>query len=248
MAGRLAFLPCKTLLQRCEAGSVRRCRSLADYDDGAVVPVGDWQPLTTTEAERLWADADTPDGTVIELIRLRSALAGKALNLDELTVGLEPFANRWKPEFLGCATAGGGSWTTTEDAAKGRRLGLHVDNWDRLRHGARHIGRRRLCLNLGPGPRYLLIGDRTVEEICEALYEDVSQRYPHTDDIRRYVEQGQELRSLRIRLEPGEGYIAPTELLPHDGSTQDVVQPSTAAFWLGRWPVRGLDGPLVASG
>ena len=36
-------------------------------------------------------------------------------------------------------------------------------------------------------------------------------------------------------MDPGEGYIAPTELLPHDGSTHDSAEPSTTAFWLGHW-------------
>ncbi|MGW6455186.1 hypothetical protein ACWF94_04540 [Streptomyces sp. NPDC055078] len=38
---------------------------------------------------------------------------------------------------------------------------------------------------------------------------------------------------LRIRLAPGDGCIAPTELLPHDGSTTGIDHPSVAAFWLG---------------
>ncbi|MFJ6616563.1 hypothetical protein ACIQOW_03135 [Kitasatospora sp. NPDC091335] len=61
--------------------------------------------------------------------------------------------------------------------------------------------------------------------------------HPHTDDIRAYVRAGHPLRCLRLRLDPGEGYIAPTELLPHDGSTSDLPEPSTAAFWLDHWPI-----------
>ncbi|CAL9504964.1 hypothetical protein SUDANB37_03549 [Streptomyces sp. enrichment culture] len=34
----------------------------------------------------------------------------------------------------------------------------------------------------------------------------------------------------------GEGYIAPTEYLLHDGSTEAADKPSAMAFWLGRWP------------
>ncbi|WP_435179434.1 hypothetical protein [Actinacidiphila sp. bgisy145] len=63
-----------------------------------------------------------------------------------------------------------------------------------------------------------------------------SETYPHAEHIRRYVADGHQLLCLRIRLEPGGGYIAPTELLPHDGSTTGVEQPSVAAFWLGRSP------------
>ncbi|MFD4659245.1 hypothetical protein ACFWP2_26845 [Kitasatospora sp. NPDC058444] len=44
--------------------------------------------------------------------------------------------------------------------------------------------------------------------------------------------------------DPGEGYIAPTELLPHDSSTEDQPQPSTVAFRLGHWP-RGVLASLI---
>ncbi|MGK5532877.1 hypothetical protein, partial [Streptomyces sp. URMC 129] len=67
---------------------------------------------------------------------------------------------------------------------------------------------------------------------------------PHTDDLRTYTAAGHPLGCLRIRLNPGEGYITPTELLPHDGSTEAHDQPSTAAFWLGHWP-RGTLPPLA---
>ncbi|MDT0323164.1 hypothetical protein [Streptomyces millisiae] len=62
------------------------------------------------------------------------------------------------------------------------------------------------------------------------------RHYPHTEDTRQYVAAGHPLRCLRIRLDPGDGYIAPTELFPHDGSTAGIDRPSVAAFWLGRTP------------
>jgi hypothetical protein len=55
-----------------------------------------------------------------------------------------------------------------------------------------------------------------------------------TDDIRRYAAEGHPLRCVGIRLAPGDGYIAPTELLPHDGSTASSDSPSVVGFWLGR--------------
>lgn len=58
--------------------------------------------------------------------------------------------------------------------------------------------------------------------------------------MRAYVTEGRPINILRIRLAPGEGYIAPTELFPHDGSTQGCTAPSTAAFWLGDWATHGL--------
>lgn len=73
---------------------------------------------------------------------------------------------------------------------------------------------------------------------------DYTNRYPHTDDLRAYVAVGKLLRCLRIRLDPGDGYLAPTEYLPHDGSTEDEPTPSSAAFWLGRW-ARGTLPSLI---
>ncbi|WP_327049168.1 hypothetical protein OG320_15565 [Microbispora sp. NBC_01189] len=125
-------------------------------------------------------------------------------------------------------------WTTTCDVHNGgRRIGLHVDNFDRLPYPGRLRSRRRLCLNLGPGTRWLLVCDCTITGICRALGRDQAGHLPHTDDVRAYVTGGHPLRCLRIRLEPGEGYIAPTEILPHDGSTADADTWSCAAFWLG---------------
>ncbi|MBO0655555.1 hypothetical protein J1792_23075 [Streptomyces triculaminicus] len=238
MAVSLAFSQCGSLRERCEIGSVRLSHGEADYDEGAVVPVCDWRPLNTREAQRLQAEPGIPDGALIELVRqpLPDTQVEAAPDLHAVAAGLYPFADRWPADFLGCVTNPGDAPTTTEDPATGRRLGLHVDNWDRLPYGRRHEGRRRLCLNLGPGVRYFLLGDREIEEIYRLVHPDPEHHYPHTDDVRRYVARGRPLQCLRIRLEPGDCYLAPTELLPHDGSTLDGEQPSTAAFWLGRWP------------
>ncbi|RNG26225.1 hypothetical protein [Streptomyces botrytidirepellens] len=208
------------------------------YDDGAVVRSGDWEPLTAADAEQHRADTSTPDSLRIELVRrpLPNLGPDDPAGRLEAAARLDPLDGRWPTKLLGC-TASPGNWaTTTEDSATERRIGLHVDNFDRLPYPRRHQGRRRLCLNLGPGPRYLLIGDHDIQQICHALHSDLERHYPHTEDLRQYVAAGHPLRCLRIRLEPGEGYIAPTEFLPHDGSTAGIDQPSVAAFWLGRPP------------
>ncbi|RLV10417.1 hypothetical protein CTZ27_04235 [Streptomyces griseocarneus] len=245
MAVGLAFGRSGILRERCEIGSVRLGSGETDYDEGAVVPADDWRPLNPREAQWLQAGPGAPDSTLVELVHqyVSAACAERTPALHTTAVGLYPFADRWPADFLGCLTNPGNARTTTEEPATGRRLGFHIDNWDRLPYGARGDGRRRLCLNLGPGARCLLLGDRDIEEIYRLVRPDPEHRYPHTDDVRLYVAQGRPLQCLRIRLEPGDGYIAPTELLPHDGSTLGEEQPSTAAFWLGRWPGRIVDVP-----
>lgn len=238
MGPRLLFRTFDDIRGRCDIAHVRLTRSEPGYDDGALVPDGGWAPVTADAAEQLRAGDSTRDSVLIELVHRPlpelhpDDLAGRV----EAAARLDPLNGRWPTTLLGCAASPGDWTTTTEDHNSGHRIGLHVDNFDRLPYATRHQSRRRLCLNLGPGSRYLLFGDRDVQQICRTLHADLERHYPHTEDIRRYVAAGRPLRCLRIRLEPGDGYIAPTELLPHDGSTGGINQPSVAAFWLGRPP------------
>ncbi|WP_258534772.1 hypothetical protein [Streptomyces sp. PT12] len=237
---RLSFDRFDDISDRCDIAPVRPTRREPGYDDGAVVPNGGWKPLTAADAEPHHASDSTPDSVRIELVHrpLPNIDPDDLTGRLEVAARLDPLDGRWPTTLLGCTISPGDRATTTEDSATDRRIGLHVDNFDRLTCPRRHQGRRRLCLNLGPGPRYLLIGDHDVQQICRTLHPDadLARYYPHTQDVRAYVAAGHPLRCLRIRLEPGEGYIAPTELLPHDGSTAGIGQPSVAAFWLGRLP------------
>ncbi|TCR22946.1 hypothetical protein [Streptomyces sp. BK205] len=183
-------------------------------------------------------DETAPGQTLIELVHqpLPDLEPDNLTSRLEAAATLDPLNGGWPTTLLGC-TASPGNWTTTtEDSAIGHRIGLHGDDFDRLPYPKRPYSRRRLCLSLGPGTRYLLIGDHDVQHICRALYRDLDHHYPHITDVRRYVAAGHRLRCLRLRLDPGDGYIAPTELLPLDGSTLNSAAPSVAAFWLGRQP------------
>ncbi|MER7845011.1 hypothetical protein ABTZ03_13835 [Kitasatospora sp. NPDC096077] len=226
------------LISRCETAGVRTVLNEADYESGAVLPAGPWQPLATELAARLKPDATTADDTLVELVKLPDGPAPVSLAALADPLG-DPDA-----VHLGQAASPAKALTTTPNYQDGRRIGLHVDNWDRLDYDSKDTGRRRLCFNLGPGACYLLLADLDIRTICRTLYSDPGSRYPHTDDLRAYVASHRSLRVLRIRLDPGEGYIAPTELLPHDGSTEGQSEPSTAAFWLGHWP-RGVLPALV---
>lgn len=236
MGVRLLFDRFGDVQGRIDIGDVRQAGDTPGYDDGAaVVPQGNWAALSEEEAKRLRPDADTPLSMTIELVSqdlpifASEDLQGRV----DAAAALDPLGGRWphRRHVYTCSPAG--LLTSTEDTTTGRRIGLHVDNWDRLPYPVRQDSRRRLCINLGPGTRYLLVGDRDVTEICRVLRRDQGQYCPHTDDVRQYVDDGHSLRCLRIRLEPGQGYIAPTELAPHDGSTSGAQTWSLAAFWLG---------------
>ncbi|MFF7632566.1 hypothetical protein ACFZB9_05360 [Kitasatospora sp. NPDC008050] len=221
-------LPATELRRRCAYTEVRAITGDPRYEDGAVVPAGTWQPIATGLCRRLQPDAQTPDSILVEPVSVAD-------------LGRSSFEEPHVTQ-LGRANCPADALTTTTNNLDGLRIGVHLDNWDKLAYAEKDRGRRRLCVNLGPGNRYLLVCDVDIQAICRAVRADYATCYPHTDDLRAYVAAGLPLKCIRIRLAPGEGYLAPTEYLPHDGSTQGCSEPSTAAFWLGRWP-RGTFAP-----
>ncbi|RGD59446.1 hypothetical protein DR950_18070 [Kitasatospora xanthocidica] len=215
------------LRRRCEATSVRTTTGEDGYEDGAVVPTGLWRPLTDDLCLRVAASVGGADGTLVELVD------AAAIERHLLTAGhVTP---------LGRADSPAHALTTTPNYRDGRRIGLHLDNWDKLAYQDKASGRRRLCVNLGPGTRHLLVCDIDIQQVCRAVRPDYATCHPHTDDLRAYAAAGLPMTCLRIRLAPGDGYLAPTEFLPHDGSTENCASPSTAAFWLGHWPRGAFD-------
>ncbi|WP_162689095.1 hypothetical protein [Streptomyces sp. ICC1] len=227
----IAFRDPAALRARCEVSTVRTTRpEETSHEPGAVVPTGQWRPMADADIRAVTAPRRPLDSTLVEIVQ-PSYRGG--LPLEDLPRSLgDPDA-----VYLGQALAKPDMITTTENYATGRLLGLHLDNWDKLPYAEKHTGRRRLCLNLGPGTRYIILGNIDAQAVCRAVHPaDSTQRYPHTDDYRSYVASGRSIRVFRIRLAPGEGYVAPTEYLLHDGSTEAENHPSAAAFWLGRWP------------
>ncbi|MDH6705417.1 hypothetical protein P3T27_002127 [Kitasatospora sp. MAA19] len=230
------------ILERCHVSGTRLVSADdKNYDTGAVVPTDDWRPLTPSHAELLRGATD--ERRMVEVVRLPdetfAVLAEAGLGRKDIPVLPSADATYW-----GAMSCAGDALTTTVDPENGGlRIGLHLDNWDQQTCADRLDSRRRLTVNLGPLSRYLLVGEFDAVTICRKLYPtDFAERYPHTDDVSAFVARGS-MECLRIRIDPGEGYVAPTELLVHDGSTTGIAQShvatSTAAFWLGRIP-RGV--------
>ncbi len=241
---RFAVTDPNALAERCDVSGVRITAGEPGVEDGAVVPDDDWQPLTTTDAEHLRADGDSAAATVVEVVDVPIDRAAAHATMPISAEAFDPFTGRHASQFLAFTDQAAGGPTTTIDESTGLRIGIHVDNFDKLTFDQRDAGRRRLEVNFGPGHRYLLIGTIDVRDVCLANDPAAPSRYPHSDDIRRFVASGRALRLLRIRLDPGQGYIAPTELVPHDGSTSDATEPSPIGFWLGHWPT-GTLRPLI---
>ncbi|MFD6181369.1 hypothetical protein [Streptomyces goshikiensis] len=237
----IAYGEQSALRARCEVATVRTTRpGEAAYEPGAVVPSGQWRPLTEADVKAATAPRRPLDSTLVELVRPPFR---EGSPLEDLPRSLgDPDA-----VYLGQALAKPDmtTTTTTDNYENGQLLGLHLDNWDKLTYADKHTGRRRICLNLGPGTRYIILGFIDAQAVCRAVHPaDHAHRFPHTQDFRDYVASGRPIRIIRIRLAPREGYVAPTEYLLHDGSSEGQDLPSAAAFWLGNWP-RGILPSLV---
>lgn len=111
-----------------------------------------------------------------------------------------------------------GNRATTTFGEQSLLIGLHLDSWDRLPYAARAGARNRLCLNLGPVARHLMVVPLTVARFVALHPESVT---PAEGRAFREVFFATLVRTpvIAIRIDPGQAYIAPTENVLHDGSS-----------------------------
>ena len=114
--------------------------------------------------------------------------------------------------------------TTTIEFDK--KCGLHYDNWGRLPISQLEKAQNRICINLGKGHRYFIYINKTIFEMREELIQ-IDKKFIEIEDSN---ELGQfyfkiisplNYKIIFFKLEPFEGYIAPTENIMHDGSNFD---------------------------
>lgn len=104
-----------------------------------------------------------------------------------------------------------------------RRVGLHIDSFDRAASKDRHKAQNRICVNLGSGARAFIFCPLASIDIVAMLNlaaertQDVAKNMD--GHITRFMSSIREIPLVRIVLRPGQGYIAPTENLIHDASS-----------------------------
>jgi hypothetical protein len=130
--------------------------------------------------------------------------------------------------------------TKDEFGADGRKLaGLHVDSWDGLPLRHRGRSRNRACINLGREPRYLLFFNLPLMEMFTGIGlrdpEDIYQDFRGLYVGHRFMKSWPEYPAIRLRVNPGEAYIFPTDNLIHDASTEGNRYPDISLTYLGRF-------------
>jgi hypothetical protein len=225
------------------------------YRSDAIVPAPHWRPATPEQVAGLGGErshARRHDGVTVAIVRpgeaLLEALAplgfASARTLEECTSKLRGRAyleslQRALPcladfltsedgvQLLGtCVQRGGLVSTTThaDDQGQVTFSGLHVDEWDGLALGERHRCRRQMSINLGAGDRFFIFASTPVDAIAREFGDHFDRGTYVGIGATLFAHRPDEVL-YRVRVRPGEAYIAPTDNLVHDGSTAGRTAP-----------------------
>ncbi len=244
------------------AGSARASagvdQGVVPYGDGAFVPIAPWRKASAQELAHLEAPArardEDDDVLVLDVAALVAAVRG---TLGDATSDCDLRVASSSPAFaaalgdsvaaiaeycrdssglayVGAAVAQPGLRTVTIDGGRRplERTGLHVDSWDGGAAGARARSRRRLCVNAGREPRYLLFVPRRVSSLAA---EAARVGAPVNAIASELLSSRPDLPIVRVRVDPGEAYVASTEDLIHDGSTEGAREPDLALHFIGHF-------------
>jgi len=123
------------------------------------------------------------------------------------------------------------------DPTCGEHVGLHFDNYDRAPFETRHRARNRLVVNFGETERYLVFVNLPMMKLRKVL--GVPEGAPVGNWsaylLRELVERLPDYPVVRMRIDPGEAYIAPTDHMIHDASTALGRGPDVSLHFIGRF-------------
>ncbi|WP_139257518.1 hypothetical protein [Natronohydrobacter thiooxidans] len=112
--------------------------------------------------------------------------------------------------------------TTSVNRKTGSRVGLHVDTFRMQPIRSREGEKYRCVVNIGMQPRMFVFDPRHSADILRdesvGVVPDETGSFSPTSAIRR-KSMLEPLQLFAMTLQPGEAYIAPTEVIVHDGST-----------------------------
>jgi hypothetical protein len=213
------------------------------YEPLAVVPADDVRPLDAMPLERAEAIALErllPTVSLMCLTEAVSPIIGRGVEAHDETSAmataaafpLEAVLAAIKTEMrrtfvwsaarfslIGLAHGAPNQLTTTVNPANGHRLGLHLDSWDMLPLPVRGGSRYRVSVNVGTSDRYFLFVPMTAIEALQISAQSSATMQNATTIFRTALRIQPQTQVFRLRVPPGWAYVAPTDNLPHDGST-----------------------------
>ena len=153
-------------------------------------------------------------------------------------------------ETIGVSVQKGGLRTTTNDVNKSSNspkrvyIGMHLDSHDLHPLRRRHKSRNRICINLGREERFFLFINLPLMNMFHALglsdKEDIFRHYRGLNLGYEFMKRYPSYPVMKLRVEPGEAYIAPTDNIIHDGSSVGKKYPDLTLTFLGYFGIRAL--------
>jgi hypothetical protein len=227
------------------------------YEEEARMPREPWRLPGAEETDALLA-RDPPDdyGRSIVLVRLSGPVSedrAERLRCDDEEVmqreifdPLAPLCDFYEPfKCLGWTSNDPDRKTVTIDTNINQFIGLHVDSWEDLSLDIREQSTNRICINVGSEARWFLFLPFSVVEIARIMGREIGAENVPPRDLtllgRMFMGMFPDVPVVRCRLQPNEAYIAPTENLVHDGSSEGQTGLDQAFTVLGHIRLRSAE-------
>jgi hypothetical protein len=242
-ASPVYFLSSATDANRIEACSGTRIVSDAErvqssYDPNAILPRGDWgkAALKKLDHPEPWRFSDHRFDCVALLrcpesvLRLIPPINSRRARPDQelMQDALRDICSLQGPMHIHRVIHNAPGYpTVTIDQHTERRIGLHVDNWDKLSIDKRNVSTNRISINVGECTRSFLfvpIGLSSVISILREDAVDVRASSNPTSLGRLFLRRYPNVSVFRVPVDPGCAYIAPTETLIHDASASEMTK------------------------
>jgi hypothetical protein len=134
--------------------------------------------------------------------------------------------------------------STGQDFATNAKVGLHIDNHDKLPLSQRKMAVQLLALNCGSSQRHFNFLDLPVEELARRTgthldhpSEDLSQASLRLKD--QFLMENPDYPITSVCLPPGYAYIATPQNIIHDGAASNGNVADVAFLMLGRYRLAG---------
>jgi hypothetical protein len=236
----------------------------AEYAPGAFLPKTPWRKPTDLESQRLWQNSGITNVDFVGIASIPNELLAALRKLVSDTPTdtlrqLDPprirefigplvdyirdrFAYKSEPFNHGIHVHPPGRETVTVNTASGKYLGLHLDSWERYSVEARARSLNRICVNIGAEPRHFLFVNLPLMNIVKLLKEESRGNPDHESESvgPAFMSRFPGYPIVKVRVDPGEAYIAPTDNVIHDASTIGSKTPSVTLTLRGWFTVPAL--------
>jgi hypothetical protein len=198
-----------------------------DYAPEALVPRA---PFRRVELDGFGARRDLSRGQTMGVFRISDGLlaalrretdraqdrGGMSHRIDDICAEL---ASDWDvraaPTEMHLSRNRAGLRTVTRDPVTHRFVGLHLDTFHDRYDAVRADVGNRVSVNIGARPRLFLF----VPLAFRSLYTPARDSSERTDVAAEFLRRHPSQPVLRVRIDPGDGYVAPTESIVHDAAS-----------------------------